>query len=271
MNKSLRITIFLLVFILSTVFFWNAINGYLLKSRAQLASDLQIIPHAKEISCNPKGECYLHIIGSMDEKNGLAGVSGAVRYGDHLKPLRSMQRGFCYANTFGLDMQLQFKDDSANHVLTFAIGTTKKDSLLKGGNGCITTLVFKPMDVQEDPTKTTLQLLADKPWKAGGMLAGQRGAFNPQVDGGEITVTIDSSAPLPTPEPSPTPTGEPGECSLENADCNCDDTVDLVDYEIIRSGIAKEGGSCDVNTDGKTDASDLRIWTRKTDLLHKTN
>lgn len=270
MNKSLRITIFLLVFILSTVFFWNAINGYLLKSRAQQASDLSIIPHSKEIMCNPKGECYLHLIGSTDIKNGLAGVSGLVRYGEALKPVKTTQRGMCTRNTFGLDMQFQFADDAQNHILKFAIGTTRKDKDLKGGNGCITTLVFKPVDGIADPTVTSLQLLTEKPWKAGGMIAGQRGAFNPQIDSAGIKVTIDSTIPLPTDDPAPSTTPAPGSCSHETGDCNCDKATDLVDYEIIRSGLTQEGGSCDTNGDSVTDSKDVSVWLSNMDLFKNT-
>lgn len=277
MDIKVRFTILSLVFVLSTVFFWLAINEYLLQSKAQQASNLQVVPHSQEIECNPQGDCYLHILGSTATDNGVAGISGHVEYGSYLTPDRVDQVGLCKDSSYGTDTTLQFNDDAQSNVLTFSVGSLRDDSELKGGNGCLTTVVFKPTNVSQDPTETKLRLVADSAyaWRAGGLIAGQRAELLPQVETDAIKVTIDSSVQWPpddgTGGPSPVPSTAPipGSCDLySKADCDCNDAIDLVDWEALRGSLNNEGPSCDPNEDGSTNALDVSIWRENNDLVN---
>ena len=273
MDFRIRITILSLVFVLSTIFFWLAINEYLLTSKAQQSSNLQIVPHAREIECNPQGECYVHILGSTDPVNAVAGVTGHVEYTEFLIPDRVDHIGLCQQSSYGTDTTLQFQDDKENKILTFSVGSLRADEELKGGNACITTVVFKPTGVQQDPETTKLQLRADRQWKAGGLLAGVKGVFQAQVDDETIAVKIDSSVQWPPDDgtgggPVPTGTEEtPEGCQLDKGDCNCDSTTDLVDWEALRSSVRAEGGTCDLNGDGSANSLDVSIWIENNDLV----
>jgi hypothetical protein len=268
MNTNIRYTILGLVFILSTVFFWLALNEYILTSKAQQSSDLQIVPHAKNIECNPQGECYLQILGSTATSNALAGVTGQVMYSQYLEPSRVDLTGLCKTSTYGLDTPLQFNIDSQNKIVTFSVGALKDDAALKGGNGCIATLVFKPTGVQQNPQEAKLNLVAGDTWKAGGLINGQRGIFKPQVESSTVMVSIDSSVKWPEDGTGggPVPT-QPSQCLKSKGDCNCDNRIDLIDWEMLRSAMQSEGGSCDVNGDGTANALDASIWLENNHLV----
>jgi len=261
-----------LVFVLSVIFFWLAINQYLLPSNAQLGSNLQIVPHATNIECNPKGECYLHILASTETQNGVAGVTGQVRYGDLLEPVRVDLKGVCAQSTLGLTEPLQFNDDKTNKVVTFSVGTLKADSELKGGNGCVTTLVFKPVGVTTDPQETGLGLVNQTNWKAGGMIQNARSLFQVTLDETPVRVKITSTSVWPpaddvTPTPDTTKDDTTQSCKLDKGDCNCDGTIDTVDYEMIRSYSHKEGKTCDVVKDGIGDVKDIVEWLQNNSLV----
>lgn len=269
MNTNIRLTVLGLVFILSTVFFWLAINEYILTSKAQLASNLQIVPHARNIECNPKGECYLHVLGSTAASNALAGVTGQVAYSENLEPSRVDYTGICKTSTYGLDTPLQYNVDTQNKIVTFSVGALKDDASLKGGNGCIASIVFKPVNITQDPQAAKLNLVPGNEWKAGGLIGGQKGVFSAQVDGDMVTVKIDSSVPLPDDggNGTPIPSGKPDQCQKSKGDCNCDSMIDLVDWEVLRSAMQKEGEACDVNDDGKTNVLDASVWFENNNLV----
>lgn len=281
MDIRAKVTILGLVFVLSTVFFWLAINQYLYQSRAQLAADMQVLPHSTDIKCNPQGECYLHILGSMADGDTIAGATGYVRYGEYLEPVRAEISGVCAQSSYGLDTPFQF-DTSIQGIISFSNGAVKSDSELRGGNGCITTIVFKPVNVPSDPASTKIQLVSagqdGTSWKIGGVSNGQKVSFNAQVDESTIEVTIDSTVPWPpednpvtpqvtgTPSTSVSPSVPPNGCT-KTGDCNCDDAVDLIDWEALRSTIRSEGGSCDLNNDGQANAQDISIWLSNNELV----
>ncbi|OGK61918.1 hypothetical protein A3I56_00535 [Candidatus Roizmanbacteria bacterium RIFCSPLOWO2_02_FULL_43_10] len=259
-----------LVFMLSVVFFWLAINRYLLPSKAQLASNMQIVPHATSIECNPQGECYLHVLGSVGANSAVSGVSGKIVYSDNLEPVRLDSIGICQQSTYGLDQYLQFQDDKTTKTVTFSVSTVKTDNEIKGGNGCIVTVVFKPVNVTTDPQQSKMVLGDSALWKVAGTTNGQRGTLSAQVDTSTILVKITSSSPWPPPDqatgtPAPTITKTPG-CDLSKADCNCDQKVDMLDWETIRSYYQAEGKVCDVDADGKADR-EFTVWLRNNGLI----
>ncbi|MBP9797994.1 hypothetical protein KBC70_02505 [Candidatus Woesebacteria bacterium] len=266
---TMKFTVFGLVFVLSVIFFWLAINQYLLPSSAQLDSNLQIVPHATNIECHPKGECYVHILGSTETQNGVAGVTGQVKYGDFLEPVRVDMKGVCAQSSLGLTEPLQFNDDKATKIVTFSVGSLKADSELKGGNGCLTTLVFKPVGVTADPQETGIGFVGPANWKAGGMVQGVRAPFQVKLDEANVRIKITSTAILPpiedvspTPEPS-----QPPSCNLDKGDCNCDGEIDTIDYEMIRSYTHNEGKMCDVVKDGVGDIKDVAKWIENNSLV----
>lgn len=280
MELKTKITILSLVFVLSTVFFWLAINEYLLPSRAQLGSNMQIVPHATDITCNPGGECFLHILGSVDPENAVAGVSGAILYGEGIQPVRLQKVGICADSSLGLDTELQNENNPSAQILRFSLGALKKNEDLKGGNGCITSFVFTA-DPQNTVNATKITLAENDRWQAGGLISGAVATFVPQVDTSTIAVTFDPNAPLPsvTPGPSgqpiptvvsgtpvPSTTPAPG-CQLEKGDCNCDSSINLVDWEILRSAVYQEGGVCDTNGDGQANALDVSTWIENNELV----
>lgn len=262
-----RFAILTFVFVLSVGFFWLALNEYLIQSRAQLAGDLQIVPHAKNIECNPKAECYLHILGSTATTNALAGVTGVIKYNaEVLTPVRVDRRGICKTSTYGMDSDLQFIVDKPNQTVTFSVGALKADADLKGGNACITTVVFKPVDSQVDSQEASLALVEPEKWKAGGLKDGQKVIFSPQIEPETIRVKIDSSIAIPDDEPLPTGTTTTT-CDISKGDCSCDARIDLIDWELLRSYINTEGKSCDINGDGKGNALDASIMYKNNDLM----
>ncbi len=265
----MRVTVFSLVFVLSVLFFWLAINQYLLPSNAQLGSDLQIVPHSTTLECNPKGECYMHVLASTDVQNLVAGVTGQVRYSDFLEPVRLDKKGVCAQSSLGLTENLQFSDDKANKILTFSVGSLNSDAGLKGGNGCVTTIVFKPVGLTSDPQEARLVLTQPANWKAGGVLQGQRGAFQIKLDETQVSVKIASSVVWPPADdisPTAIPTGTQS-CDLAKGDCNCDGAIDVVDWEILRSYTRSEGGTCDIVQDGKGDIYDIAAWVKNNSLI----
>lgn len=268
----MRFSVLGLVFVLSVIFFWLAINQYLLPSNAQLGSNLQIVPHATNIECNPKGECYLHILASTATQNGVAGVTGQVRYGDLLEPVRVDSKGVCAQSSLGLTEPLQFSDDKTNKIVTFSVGSLKDDAELKGGNGCLTTVVFKPVGITADPQETAIALIAPTNWKAGGMVQGVRSAFQVSLDETTVRVKISTTSVWPpadeiTPTPEPKKDDAPESCKLDKGDCNCDGAIDTIDYEMIRSYTHKEGKTCDIVKDGVGDVKDIVEWLQNNSLL----
>ena len=236
-DVKMRITVFGLVFVLSVLFFWLAINQYLLPSSAQLGSNMQVIPHSTSVECNPVGECYVHVLASTDVQNQVAGLSGQIRYSDFLEPVRLDKKGVCVQSSLGLNENLQFSDDKVNKVITFSVGALNSDAGLKGGNGCITTVVFKPVGITTDPQEAKLGFTQPTNWKAGGVLQGQKGIFQIQLDETPITVKVSSAVVWPPADdvsPTPTPTGKQA-CDVSKGDCNCDGAIDVVDWEILRS------------------------------------
>lgn len=271
MDIKVKITVLGLVFILSTAFFWLAINEYLLPSKAQLGANIQIVPHATEIECNPNGACYLHIIGSTDEQNGVAGVTGHIQYGGNLDPVQIEQSGPCASSSYGLNTPLQFTKDEQKNILTFSVGALSNDADLKGGNECITTVVFNPVAIQNDPEESKLVLAKADAWKVGGTVAGQKAVLVPNVDTSPIRVNISSQVPIPSGVPSPSgpplPSMPPAQCDVSKGDCTCDFVVNLTDWEELRSTMHQEGGSCDINGDGIANAIDISIWLQNNSLI----
>ncbi len=257
----------MLVFALSTLFFWNAINGYLIQSRADSATDLEVYPFSTDVVCHPRGECYVNVMGTTADENGLAGVSGVVTYGELLVPDRLDAIGACAHSSFNLSMPLKFAHNPATRTLSFGLGSSKLDNDLVGGTKCITTLVFKPSGAPTStPSKTTVSFEQSSMWKAGGRIGTALGTFTPRVSTQQVTVTIDPKAPL---DEVPAPR-VPGSCTTASADCNCDGVIDLVDFEVVRS-VVYDGAkaSCDANGDGFTDQLDMSLWKEDTQLMSK--
>lgn len=269
---KVRHAILACIFVLSVGFFWLAINEYLIQSKAQLAGDFQVVPHARSIECHPKGECYLHILGSTATTNAVAGVTGKARYSLGLDPVRLDSRGLCRTSSYGLDSPLQFAVDPVTRTVTFSVGALKADNKLIGGNACITTLVFKPTDPLANSQDARLALTSQEEWKAGGLIGSQKSIFKTQIETQEINVKIDFSVPLPSDEPTPTgPLPSPAQCTSTGGDCNCDSSVDLVDWELLRASMKSEGPVCDMNDDGASNALDVTVWLKNVKIVSPIN
>lgn len=267
MNSSARIVLIVLVFALSTLFFWNAINGYLLQSRADSATDVEIFPFSSDVVCNPRGECYVQVMGTTAAENGLAGVSGVLTYGEYLVPDRIDSIGVCANSSFGLSVSLKFAHDPAARKLAFATGSIEHDRDLVGGTKCITTVVFKASGAPVSSiSKSSVSFEPGSAWKVGGRIGTTRGILNPRVNTQQVVVTLDPNAPL---EDTPAPK-VPGTCKKNSVDCNCDGAIDLVDFEVLRGVVYdKQVASCDANGDGATDELDMVRWMEDAQIMHK--
>lgn len=258
-----RLTILLLVFLFSTLFFWQAINNYvLIPSRAQLGSNFKVFISEKTIQCNTSVDalCLVHIFGSTESGVGVGGVTGAVKYSDNLTPIGLTQQGFCGQASYNLDAPLQYKTTPLE--VAFSLGALRGDNQLVSGNKCITTIGFKRNVTDPSDTTTAQVSLADTAvWQAVGSKD-----LVPQADTSPVTISFSTSAPIPTititpPVGGPTGTPDPSLClSVANGDCNCDKSVNVVDWEMLRSAIRSEGQVCDPNGDGFINAVDLSIW-----------
>jgi hypothetical protein len=268
MNTTTRLTVLGLVFVLSTLFFWQAINTYLIPSKAQLAPNMKIFISEKVIQCNDKIDslCLVHIFGSTDATTGVAGVTGAMAFSENLALQGITQEGFCGQASFGLDLVLKYAPVTSG--LKFSLGSLKGDNLLASGTKCITTVGFKRVPTSNGGTATDAKVvLADAAqWQGVGSKA-----IVPDVDTTPVGITFSPNAPIPSITITPPPIGGPvnppltppagGSCSTKSkGDCSCDGKINVEDWEILRSSIRNEGQACDPNGDGTINSVDLSIW-----------
>ncbi len=269
MNKISKLTILGLVFVLATVFFWQALNSYIIPSKAQLASNMRIFISEQAIQCNsnPDALCLVHIFGSTDAGAGVAGVSGSVSFSDNLSLVGITQEGFCGQAAFGLDTVLKYRPTAAD--LSFSLATLKGDNQLQNGNKCITTVGFKQKAANNGAT-AKVNLADSAQWQAVGSQN-----LVPQADTSPITITFSATAPIPTititpPVDQPPAGGNPPpvqNCPKRSqGDCNCDGKIIMSDWEMLRSSIRGEGQSCDLNADGFINSVDLSIWKNNNEL-----
>ena len=267
MNKKARLTVLGLVFILSTLFFWQAINTYLIPSKAQLAANMKIFISEKSIQCNdtPGALCLAHIFGVTDATAGVAGVTGAFEFSDNLALAGITQEGFCGQAAFNLDLVLKYQPTPT--TLKFSVGALRGDNQLIGGTKCITTVGFKRIaSANGTPASDAkITLAAGAQWQAVGTQS-----FVLDVNTEPVPITFSPNAPIPTITITPPVTGPGnppvtppagGNCSTKSkGDCTCDGKIDVVDWEVLRSSIRSEGKACDVNADGTINSVDLSIW-----------
>ncbi|KXK11183.1 MAG: hypothetical protein UZ22_OP11002000387 [Microgenomates bacterium OLB23] len=266
MNKTTRLTVLGLVFVLSTLFFWQAINTYLIPSKAQLAPNMKIFISEKAIQCNDKPDslCLVHIFGSTEPTTGLAGVTGAMSFSENLNLVGITQEGFCSQASFGLDYVMKYTPVPQGLKLT--LGTIKGDNLLATGTKCITTVGFKRTVPANGGNSDARVMLADaSQWQAVGSQQ-----IVPDIDTAPVVITFSPSAPIPSITITPPVVGGPGapitpvpggNCSTKaKGDCTCDGKIDVRDWEVLRSSIRSEGNACDVNGDGTINSVDLTIW-----------
>ncbi len=267
MNKTTRLIVLGLVFVVSTLFFWQAINTYLIPSKAQLAPNMKIFISEKAIQCNDKPDslCLVHIFGSTEPAAGVAGVTGAISFSENLTLQGITQEGFCGQAAFGLDSVLKYTAGTGG--LKFSLVTIKGDNLLADGTKCITTVGFKRVTNSNGTivSDAKVALAENAQWQAVGSKT-----LVPDVDTTPVAITFSPNAPIPsitiTPPvgsgpnlPVTPPVG--GNCSSKiKGDCNCDGKIDVIDWEILRSSIRSEGQACDVNGDGTINSVDLTIW-----------
>jgi hypothetical protein len=269
MDKKIRFTVLGLIFILSTLFFWSAINSALQPSKAQTAVNFKVFFLDKTMECNKNGLCLAYLYGSSNPGVKIAGVQGSISFSPVIEPIAMIQDSKCAADSFKLDRQLDFKKttlSTGEEVVTFAMGSVKKDADLVEGNHCIGAVLLQPKNITAIPTAAKIALTDSTLWKAGGSTTVSVG-----TDTAPVMITINDTAPIPSVTPPPPGGGTPpagGSCARKaEGDCSCDDKVDLIDWDILRSSLNGEGASCDVNTDGATNALDLSIWLQKNDLL----
>lgn len=270
MNKTTRLTVLGLVFVLSTLFFWQAINTYLIPSKAQLAPNMKIFISEKAIQCNDKLDslCLVHIFGSTEPTAGVAGVTGIINFSENLALQGITQEGFCGQAAFGLDSVLKYTAGTGG--LQFSLVTIKGDNLLVDGTKCVTTVGFKRIAPQNGTLATDARVtLGDTAqWQAVGSKT-----LVPVVDTTPVVITFSPNAPIPSITITPPVGGGPitppltitppvgGNCSSKSkGDCSCDGKIDVIDWEILRSSIRSEGQACDVNGDGTINSVDLTIW-----------
>lgn len=267
MNKTTRLTVLGLVFVLSTLFFWQAINTYLIPSKAQLAPNMKVFISEKAIQCNdtPGALCLVHIFGATEATTGVAGVTGGIEFSNDLSLAGITQEGFCGQASFGLDTVLKYSSSATG--LAFSIATIKGDNLLATGTKCITTVGFTRTANPNGNAAAGAQvaLAAATQWQAVGSKA-----LVADVDTAPVPITFSPNAPIPsitiTP-PVDNPVPPPGgNCSSKSkGDCNCDGKIDVLDWEELRSSIRSEGKACDVNSDGTINSIDLSIWKQNHD------
>ena len=273
MNKTSRLTVLGLVFVLSMLFFWQAINTYLLPSKAQLAPNMKIFISEKAIQCNDTvgALCLVHIFGSTDPTLGVGGVTGALSFSENLSLAGITQEGFCGQSAFKLEIPLKYSPVTGG--LMFSIGTLRGDSLLVGGTKCITTVGFRrvPATANGAPATDAKVALAESArWQAVGTQS-----IVPDVDVAPVPITFNPGAPIPSITITPPVIGGPvvppvtpptGSCVRKGeGDCTCDGKINVLDWEVLRSSMRSEGGSCDVNGDGIINSVDLSIWKKNHD------
>src|SRR3989344_845896 len=230
MNKNVRLTVLGLVFVLSTVFFWEAINGYLMPSRAQVASNMRVFISDKAIQCNTSMDalCLVHIFGSTDNGVGVAGVTGAIDFSNSLVLAGITQQGFCGQAAFNLDAVLKYRP--APPRLSFSLAALRGDNQLISGNKCITTVGFKRNPADSATPEAKVMLAEADKWQAVGSQN-----LAPQVDTTPVVISFSADAPIPTititppvDQPGvPTPPTSPGASCATKAkgDCSCDGKV----------------------------------------------
>lgn len=273
MNIKVRFTILGLVFILSTLVFWAALNQTLIPLKAQQATNFRIFFLDRDIECNVNGLCLAYLYGSSDQGVKIAGVQGTISFSENLDILGMIQDDKCAQDSFGFDRNpLDFQrtqNAGQRNVAKFAIGANKPDSELVEGNHCIAALIVQPKNVQQVPAQGDLMLGQNSDWRAGGSTT-----INVDADQNPANVTINNTAPIPSITPPPTtpnraPSQTPsGTCSRGPlGDGNCDDNIDLTDWDMGRSALNNEGGTYDPNNDGVTNALDLSLWIANNDYL----
>lgn len=263
MNRNARFALLSLVFVLSTLFFWMALNNVLIPSKAQLDTNLKIFVSEKQIACNMNGVCLAYLFGSTNEGVGVSAVQGGMKVSDNLEVVGLLKDTFCNNASFNLDTELGFSFDSASRSAKFALGALRGDAQLVSGVKCITGIILKP--TAPITGVGTLQLNEAALWKATGA---QTLILNPSVDSTAITINITADAPIPSITP-PSGGGGGATCATKaQGDCNCDSAIDLADWESLRAAVNKEGAvSCDVNNDGVTNSLDTSVWVQNNQLL----
>ncbi len=270
MDKKVRITVLGLIFILSTLFFWSALNSALKPSKAQTPTNFKVFFLDKTMECNKNGLCLAYLYGSSTPGVKIAGVQGSIAFSPVIEPIAMIQDEKCKLDSFKLDKTIDFKKttlSTGEEVVTFALGTTKNDADLVEGNHCIGAVILQPKGVTTVPTAAKIALTDSSQWKAGGSTT-----IGVVSDTTPVMITINDTAPIPsvTPPPPGGGTGGGGDASCSRhaeGDCSCDGKVDLIDWDMLRASLNGEGPSCDVNTDGASNALDLSIWLQNNDFF----
>lgn len=275
MDKKIRITVLGLIFILSTLFFWSALNSALKPSKAQTPTNFKVFFLDKTMECNKNGLCLAYLYGSSVPGVKIAGVQGSMTFSPIIEPIGIIQDEKCKLDSFKLDKTIDFKkttSSSGEEIVTFALGTTKNDADLVEGNHCIAAVILQPKGVTTVPTAAKVVLTDSSQWKAGGSTT-----IGVESDTTPVVVTINDTAPIPSITPPPPPGGGTGggtdaSCPRRaEGDCSCDGKVDLIDWDILRASLNGEGPSCDVNADGASNALDLSIWLQNNDFFKETS
>ena len=266
--KSQKLTILGLIFVLSTFFFWAALNRMLIPSTAT-ANQIKVFLLEDSIKCNPDptGVCRLHLFIDNTTVAKIIGLSGKINYSEGLFFNKFTVDTICSAKDVGLDMELKVKPDEEKKLVNFSFGSLRKDDQLQT-TGCVKTIFFKPDAGDKLPQETTVSLssmLSD--WQAVGT-TDLTVNIDPKIVKiiltDEAPIDIPTETPLPTKPPSVSPVISPGgTCPLKSkGDCNCDNSVDVIDHEIFRQEISSEltSKTCDFNNNGNIDNNDYQIW-----------
>ena len=264
--KSQKLAVLGVIFLLSTFFFWAALNRMLIPSTAT-ANQIKVFLVEDSIKCNPDptGVCRLHLFIDNNSPAKIIGLSGKIKYSDGLFFNKFTVDTICSAKDVGLDMELKVKPDEANKLVNFSFGSLRKDDQLQI-SGCVKTIFFKPDAGVSLPQETTVTLpnnLAD--WQAVGT-TDLTINIDPKIT--KIILTdetpIDRPTDLPVPSTNPSiyPTSGGGCFKKLLGDCNCDGLVNVVDHEILRQEINNETQTitCDFDSSGRVDNNDFKIW-----------
>lgn len=253
MHNKPKLIILAGVFILSTIFFWAAINQLLLPSRAQQGGKVSVFLFEDAISCNPQGVCIVHPYMNSDQGAGVSGIQGVVSYPTGFSFIGAGADSSC---TTPLDTQLQLKDEPNSHTVSFAFVSLKKDAELpSGGPHCIAGFQLKA----QSASSGEVALMLPEKWQATGSVK-----FIVSIDPKKTVVTASDSAGI-TP-----PVGGAGACQTKiQGDCDCDGKTNMKDFEAIRPGLVGEpvGSTCDSDGDGLTDQADYDIWKSQAEFL----
>ncbi len=240
MNSKPKLFLLIGVFVLSTIFFFAAINQMLIPSRAAGEKRLSAFIFEPSVQCNPGSTCTISIYASSDQDNGISGITGQIIYSENLNFVSS-------AGTNGiLETELMVRDDAVKHAVKFSYVSLKKDADLKsGGPHKITTLTFKPNVASGTGSLT---LATAEAWQAVGTVTF---AVFPETKATNVIINDDVIIVSP-------PVGG-GNCG--QGDCNCDQKVNMTDFEVMRPGLVNEAvSSCDLDHDGSVDTRDYQIW-----------